>query len=633
MIAFLSCLLLAAEWPDPIAHEVVPYATAGLTHGPMLGAPTATSMRVWVRTKAPIAFRVLYGESLPLVPGESREVAGQNDATADNTGWVEVTELEPATRYYYAIVTPAGLADIRPDVDDVWPSFRTLPDATTQADQLNNPDGRFDLKFGIGCCLRQVATSAEKIGRQSLMNPRVPAFHTILKQHIGTADEIAFQIIHGDFLYEEGQDGTAEGLRANYRLYLDRGRYMSDTLRYLPLVATFDDHEAGSNLDGAGEVGLGDGPHLFRDRSLAVWQEFLGWTNGPSETRQPLRFGTAIANNGQLVDDDGDFAAMSLDAVSTLHVGPQLALQKQPASERGGKNVGVYAVESIDDDTTLSLRPPLRGDGPVPYSIGTHHYFDQRIGNCHFLYLDTRGERAKWKGVKHAGDADRFILGETQRDWVIKTATESTADFLFLISPDPWMIYHSAFHVRPEKGAVSKGDGFAGYLHERRLLLDALDAIEKPVLIFTGDVHNSFSVRVTDNVWELMTGPMNSAGHPLGTAGLPPLCGPFESGDGGPLSQTVQILWVGGYPDNAHYLRLRNIWYAVVQVNNVMTASRPEGRGLQHVTYDEPQILVRWHDGHTGALAYVESISTLDAKPTQPRGPKRSRWLPDLRID
>jgi len=46
-------------------------------------------------------------------------------------------------------------------------------------------------------------------------------------------------------------------------------------------------------------------------------------------------------------------------------------------------------------------------DGDIPYSIGTHHYYDRLTGNCHFFFLDTRGERSKFKGEKHAHDKDR----------------------------------------------------------------------------------------------------------------------------------------------------------------------------------------------------------------------------------
>ena len=60
------------------------------------------------------------------------------------------------------------------------------------------------------------------------------------------------------------------------------------------------------------------------------------------------------------------------------------------------------------------------------------------------------------------------------------------------------------------------------FLRQREVLLELFDSLSKPVLIFTGDVHNSFSIQISDNVWEFMCGPLNSAAHPIGTAGKPP---------------------------------------------------------------------------------------------------------------
>ena len=53
-------------------------------------------------------------------------------------------------------------------------------------------------------------------------------------------------------------------------------------------------------------------------------------------------------------------------------------------------------------------------------------------------------------------------------------------------------------------------------------LRSATDLIEKPVIILTGDVHHPFAVQITDNVWEFLCSPMNSANHPIGTAGPTP---------------------------------------------------------------------------------------------------------------
>lgn len=604
------------EWPDPVAHHVMPYHTSGLTHGPMLGRPTATSMRAWIRTEEPSAFRVVYDDHLPLSE-ESPGVAGATSAETDNTGYVDVTDLKPNTRYYYGVVGKTGLVDTRMEFDRPWPSFRTLPDASSYADPLNNERGLFNFAFAIGCCARQKAQSdAEKFGIYG--NP--PSFLTLYKHH---ADEIAFHIVNGDLTYEEVLDGTPEGYAANYRLYFSRGRNVANLYRYVPLMAMFDDHEVNSNIDGSGEIGARDGGYLKRDPALAVWQHYAGWANGPSPQSAPIRFGFAEVNKGSdvLHDESADFSSLDPAQVSTIHVGHYIQGDGRTKKDRGGPNIGVYGLVEVVDRHRLRVRPELRATGRVPYSIGTHHYFERLVGNCQFIFLDTRGERSRFLGEDHAHDADRFILGKTQREWFLNVAENTPADFIFVISPDPWVIYHSGYHVRPEGGTGSKGDGFCGYVHEREQILPRLDEIEKPVLIFTGDVHNSFAVEITDNVWEFVCGPMNSAGHPIGTAGLPPFGGWFDS-----EGRHVKIKWTPGLADNVHYSRHRNTYYAVVQVNNIMKNARPEGIGYQFISYDEPQVVVRFHDGYTGRLAYAEGISTADAKADRTPAPKRSRW-------
>lgn len=148
---------------------------------------------------------------------------------------------------------------------------------------------------------------------------------------------------------------------------------------------------------------------------------------------------------------------------------------------------------------------------------------------------------------------------------------------------------------------------FAGFLHERKRLLDFFDRMEKPALLFTGDVHNSMSIEVTDNVWEFLCGPMNSTGHPIATAGNPPFGGWFDS-----QGRPVKMKWVAGFPNNLHYSRIRSPYYAVVQVNNLFKTAKPEGTGYQYVAYDHPQVVVRFHDGYSGRLENAESISTAD---------------------
>ena len=193
--------------------------------------------------------------------------------------------------------------------------------------------------------------------------------------------------------------------------------------------------------------------------------------------------------------------------------------------------------------------------------------------------------------------------------------SKTDADFIFIISPDPWVILHTAAHVSDAPSArLDKGDGFASFIHQRKQLIELLDRVPKPVLIFSGDVHNSFSVQISDNVWEFLCGPMASLAHPLVTAGGPPLGGWFDS-----QGRRVKVKWAAGFPDDVHYTRLRGTVFGMVQVNNILPSPRPQGSGYQYLAFDEPQVVVRFHDGYTGRLLYAEGISRLDARP-EPSG-------------
>jgi hypothetical protein len=169
--------------------------------------------------------------------------------------------------------------------------------------------------------------------------------------------------------------------------------------------------------------------------------------------------------------------------------------------------------------------------------------------------------------------------------------------------------------VRPEAGDRSKGDGFPGFVHEREQILTALDQIDKPIMFFTGDVHASVSARISDNLWEFMVAPLSSNGHPIGTLGNPPWTGWYNS-----QGRWVRIRWVGTGPNNVHYSRLHRTFFAVVRVNNVFAAPRPdgEGPGYQFLPYAHPQVIVTWHDGDRGRPVYSETVSTLDLAESPP---------------
>ena len=615
-----SPCVLAQSWPDPVANHVVPFQSLGITHGPVLGRITERSVTVWIRTREVMEFEVAVSRTLPF--DDAVVTKGVTKAGQDFTGWVTVGKLKPNTRYFYAVKLKGEIVDIRASVEDPWPSFRTLPDKTSFPHEYN-PEGQFNFSFSIGSCQRQ---RSPKDTYGIYANP--PVFNTLWKKH---RDKLSFHIINGDYTYEETLNGNKTGLESNYKLYLERGRSLNRFLRHVPMFTMFNDHEMTDNIDGAGEVGRTDGNYLVRDPAMQVWEYYANWANDIAPHHAPVRFGSADVKKGDniLHDPKADFSTITTKQISTLHIGPWYKGAKKPnRKERGNFNTGVYRVEKILGKHRLQVSPAFKSTAKSPYSIGTHRYFDRVIGNCHFIFLDTRSERSRFKGPDKAHDPNEFILGEVQRKWFLKTAKNTKADFIFVVSGDPWVIFHSAFHVRGTD-TKTKGDGFAGYVHEREILLNALDQIQKPVLILTGDVHHPFAAQITDNVWEFLCSPMNSAGHPLGTAGLPPLGGWFDS-----QGRKVKIKWCGGNPDNVHYLRQRHSVYTVVNVNNIVRHGLNDGPGYQYLAFDEPQVVVRFHDGYTGELLYAEGISTLDAKPEGKAFPKVNRfghWRKDLK--
>ena len=610
----ITCLAHSQNlsWPDPVANHVVPYQSLGITHGPVLGGVTDSSVKVWIRTQAAMPFEIRVSETLPFDDAASTQ--GETGGEKDFTGWAEVSDLKPNTHYYYAVLLRGEIVDTRLTVDQPWPTFRTLSDTSSYAHEFN-PDGLFNFSFSVGACQRQ---RSPKDTYGVYADP--PVFNTLWDNH---RDKIAFHIINGDYTYEEVLDGAKSGLENNYKLYLQRSPSLNRFLRDVPMFTVFNDHEMTDNIDGAGEVGLGDGNYLVRDPAVEVWQYYANWANDEQAQRGDVRFGNAQLEKGSqvLTDPDADFSSLDLGKISTLHIGTfYKGAYKPERSERGGENTGVYSVDRVLDNHSIKISPPLKETNTAPYSIGTHHYFDRLVGNSHFLFIDTRSERTKFKGAELAFEKDNSILGASQKKWFIETVKQSPADFIFIVSGDPWVIYHSGYHVWGID-TETKGDGFCAYVNEREELLEILDDIEKPVLILTGDVHHPFSVQITDNVWEFLCSPMNSANHPIGTAGLPPLGGWFDS-----QGRKVKIKWAGGYPDNVHYLRQRHTTYTVIDVNNIVKAGRNDGPGYQFIAYDEPQVVVRFHDGYTGDLLYAEGISTMDAKPEGDAFPKENRF-------
>ena len=103
------------------------------------------------------------------------------------------------------------------------------------------------------------------------------------------------------------------------------------------------------------------------------------------------------------------------------------------------------------------------------------------------------------------------------------------ADFYFLISSVNFMVPHvggGGHHF----DAATKDDAWTVFLDEREKLINFWDKLNKRVFVLSGDLHNSYSVKITDNVWEFASGPHNSVNHRPEDEGNRPINGKFKYG-------------------------------------------------------------------------------------------------------
>ncbi len=579
-----------------------------LTHGPMLGLSTAHSVKVWGRTSDAGSFLVHYGTAEDALDRVSD--AAQTRIENDNTGFVTLVDLEADTRYYYQIIVnerPHGLPG----------SFRTLPSAGESRNQEHNPQGLFNFRFQIGSCANQNPLNG--IGH------RTPTYETLNRDW---ADKVHFHVMNGDWLYEEEREYPVEawrltqgvqevpsvvdvmptvvGVWENYKLYLERGVEMAAWHRNMPSLFTFDDHELINDIWGAAEAGKRHRRAVFRDIGTQAWYDYLGWAN-PVEHSQPIHFGKAEMKAGSdlLVDANTDFTTLPLDEMLSLHVhwGTKEAGtdDMQYDNDDGHKNSYVYSIREVVDAHTVRLHMPAKVDGDVSYSIGRRSYGKFRVANCEFFLLDTRGDRGM-HDITQRDKPDVSILGLPQREWLLNSMQESDADFFFVISTVPFMIPHSGAGGYEVSG--NKEEAWTGFFHERELLIDAWEKMGKKVFVMTGDLHNSFAIKVTENVWEFCCGPHNSVNHvPKLDESDRPATGKFKFGP-----RECDIRWSSYILDDLPRLERLYPHFCVVQINNVFNMPQKLG-GKRLVAYPHPQVIFQYYDGRTGELDYAEAIS------------------------
>ena len=602
----LTLLVISAWLVAPcFAEEELPH----ITTGPILGRLSDTGIGIWARTSRTAAFQVRYGVSPNALVQISPPVPTRLEH--DNTGWVNIAGLQSNTKYFYELAipgsdTPTGRGG----------SFRTLPNSGDFVDEKMNPEGLFNFSFEFACGNNQ--NPDHSIG------PRLPTFKTMLDR---IADDIHFAILNGDWLYESQRTfkpsqwlaqvdcprdavpkvvhvaPTIVGVWENYKHFLRQGDNLARWHREVPSFFTTDDHEILNDIWGAGTPGLRDRRAVFRDIGIRAWYDYLGWSN-PTEFTQSIHFGRAMLTSGSdiLVDEEADFTKLDLAQCNNLHIhwGTRTAGVNDNALDGvgGDPNAGVYRIERVIDRKRIKVYPAAKADGSSSYSIGRRSYYRMRIANCEFFFTDTRGQR-EMHDTRHPDQPGLSMLGKDQREWLLDGMAQSDADFIFVVSSVNFMVPHvGGGEVRAE----NKDDAWTVFFDEREKLIEFWDKLEKPVLVLTGDLHNSFVIRITDNVWEMASGPHNSDNHLVSDEGDRPANGGFKYGP-----REVDILWSSYFCADIPRDQLKSPGYCVVQINNVFNNPRKLGE-QRWVAFPRPHVIFEYFDGYTGQLRYAQPV-------------------------
>lgn len=581
-----------------------------VTHGPILGKPTPNSMSLWVRTERPGEVVFFFGTDAKKL--DRRAALPTTSLDRDYTGVLTIDGLEPNTRYHYRI-----------EDHQLAGSFRTLPSAEAYKHPERNPEGLFNFKFEFACGNNQR-------GNNNSGGATLPVFDTLNRE---VRDSVHFAIQNGDWLYEDrreystrewlhqvGLDDIAAapdivrksppivGIWENYKTFLTRGRNLSEWHRHVPTFYTADDHELLNDIYGTAERGYSNRRALIRDTGMQAWFDYLAWAN-PVEHPAEAWFGRSKLKAGSdiLVDPDADFTKLDLGAMANLHVhwGTETAGVMKVELDKGehDPNAAVYDILEVLGPHKLRIAPAAKADTDSVYSIGRRAYGKFSVSNCDFFLLDTRSHR-DMHDLDQPDKPGASMLGKQQLKWLKDGISSSEADFVFVVSSVNFMVPHVGSGGGKEaQAAVKKDDAWTVFLEEREELIQFWDELEdKSVFVLTGDLHNSFAIKITDTVWEVASGPHNSVNHTPADEGGRPASGPFKYGPRG-----CDIHWsTFALPDIPRLERLFPV-YTVVKVNNVF--NNPMKLGEERaVAYPHPQVIFQFYNGWTGDLLYAESV-------------------------
>ncbi len=216
---------------------IEPLLAAVQTDGPLVGAVTDTSAKVFVRTDGAAFVVIEFSEDAALTsPLQTAPVLIGEDT--DFTTLITLSSLKPETRYFYRVLVDGFPQQIAP-----FPSFTTFP----------LPGTAKDFRFAI---------LADLINTKKYPTVPAPVYAQV------TAESPAFILQIGDFDHRDPQ--TLDEMRWMHREV--RGLYTAsgfDFFYYLaprfPLFHVYDDHDYGANNGDKTFPGRADAMRAFRE--------------------------------------------------------------------------------------------------------------------------------------------------------------------------------------------------------------------------------------------------------------------------------------------------------------------------------------------------------------------------------
>ncbi len=279
VIAALS-MWAASSLARPAAALIRPPAQDGgdaptITHGPISGEVTATSVVLWARgsVTGTLTFEVAEDDAFDTIVDTATV---DIEAAADLTGQVQIDGLDSGTPYFYRV----SLETDGNSSEAVTAQFSTAP--------ATDDEAAFDFLFGA--CLG---------GQGFCRDPETGwvIFETML------AEEPDFFLFVGDGVYvdsacpapdnvagAEGPYTDLEGMRTRYRYHLEDPHY-AEFLAETPVYVTWDDHEVIDNFSGPALNAIN--PDLFAAGLQAFFEYWplTGAEEDPNQIYQRISYG------------------------------------------------------------------------------------------------------------------------------------------------------------------------------------------------------------------------------------------------------------------------------------------------------------------------------------------------------